>query len=105
MSRIKEIRARDQEATRGPWHIFESAKDIYSVWDMFHKLAGHCELPDAEFIADSREDIPFLLEENERKDAKISRLTAEVEQLKAVIEEAAEEYENGYGHETELSKK
>ena len=72
MSRVDEIRARAEAATRGPWSAIEGPGEHWYVCDEGESIAsisandGSNEdqrQPDAEFIAHAREDIPWLLAE------------------------------------------
>jgi hypothetical protein len=65
MSRIDEIRARSEKATKGPWGTFDNP--IIPLLERSYN---------AGFIAHSRDDIPYLLTE-------IDRLTAELNGVKA----------------------
>lgn len=73
MDRLSEIRARCEAATTGPWKYQDNGFDggIYGA-DHLMVVGGEPhegrieDGPDAQFIAHSREDIPYLLEEIER---------------------------------------
>lgn len=80
MSRLDEIRAREQAATPGPWFVepigdrdFETAKQRGRVIPDVLRWQGYRNTLDcgeddatAQFIAHAREDIPWLLAEIER---------------------------------------
>lgn len=81
---IEAIRKQAELASTGPWEYDASYGNITAP---YNDIASDVRYPDAEFIANAREDIPKLL--------------AEVERLKSVIRhvnDCAEEfyeYENG----------
>ena len=100
MERYEEIRARCEAATPGEWvaagcdntHTAVYTKDNYEKYEngiycyLIAELRRDDDTADpdqfnawndAEFIAHSREDIPFLLDEFAAKNAEIERLTAE----------------------------
>ena len=84
---IEGIRAREQVATPGPWEhdesqvfISESQTLIASVW-----------FGDTDFISHARQDIPALLDALDKKDAEISKLSQDVEHLRALLDRAVEE--------------
>jgi len=71
VSKLSEIRAREQAATDGPWdrvdgHIMASERDITNEpYDLMGAIC--CKEPaDVEFVAHSRADIPHLLDLVER---------------------------------------
>lgn len=92
MSRTDEIRARCESATLGPWvlgdgteyGLYHGEATVVKGGDMV--IADRCisdawsrrdgALANMRFIAHSREDIPFLIEEIGRKDKEISALKA-----------------------------
>lgn len=79
---IEAIRKRTEKATEGPWRDnFGSFVDGIEVWSdggcVLSTEAGIVRYSDAEFIANSREDIPKLL--------------AEVDELHAVFDEEISE--------------
>lgn len=100
MSRDDEIRAREQAATPGPWEVDYNqpfSPDIQGIFKEDYGYVLKAEIPDddedededdnqkqksedAEFIAHSREDIPYLLDEKAR--------------LKAALDEAERSAEN-----------
>ena len=76
MTSHDEIKARCEAATPGPWYE--------EGWALPTEDGEYIELiddspADAIFIAHAREDIPFLLAENEAKDKQIADLTARAE--------------------------
>lgn len=83
--RLDEIQARVEAATPGPWEVTQEGWSVISaacnICGTYHNHSMHDggrtwdAQPDADFIAHSREDVPFLL--------------AEVSKLRAIIEEAA----------------
>lgn len=76
MKRVDEIRARCEAATKGPWITYNDDYHEHQIWDIYALdndldplavLDGHCgQKENAVFISHAREDIPFLLDENER---------------------------------------
>jgi hypothetical protein len=71
MTRLEEIRKRCDEASEGPWKAHPGGPvGGRDEWRFIGPVIGHgwidndsvyCEPEDAEFIAHSREDIPYLL--------------------------------------------
>jgi hypothetical protein len=61
--KLKEIRARCEAATPGPWGVRIDKDSLFPV--QYSGWVGY-ENADAEFIANAREDIPMLLAEIER---------------------------------------
>lgn len=94
MSDLGAIRARAEAATPGPWErggkwneTAVYAKDgtmIAGQWD--YEEGGISEVPDADFIAHAREDIPTLLALIDEQQAEIERLRREVLLEQAVRE-------------------
>ena len=85
--RIAEITARCEAATPGPWYAKENwliggfsitTKDAYPHDERVPEIATMASKENAEFIAHSRSDIPYLLSE-------VKRLTAENERLREAI--------------------
>ncbi len=78
MSRIEEIRERVEKATKGPWHAIPHPEypggkwavdtDPKAPWGNFGHIC-HAVRPDAQLIAHAREDIPYLLDLLEAKEA------------------------------------
>lgn len=69
MSRLDEIKARENRATKGPWRR-SIGPDWLMVFSEYparrhHILSGH-NADDLRFAAHAREDIPFLLDLVER---------------------------------------
>ncbi len=70
------IKAREAEATEGPWRVEESRKPEYSIIlvcgpddtgeEVIHFMYSDGREPDAEFIASARQDVPALIAEVER---------------------------------------
>jgi hypothetical protein len=112
--RLKEIQERLDKATPGPWqrnmmklglpspHVVDFGRPPKSPFAVLHSDVEPTNTTnDADFIAHSREDIPFLLADNERKDDLIAELRlqlnsalAEIERLKGrneALKEWAEE--------------
>ena len=94
---LEAIKARTQAATPGPWGLKEVVDYTEHWYQLFpdvgvyhglisgdrHLIIGcdHCEVlflghPDAEFICNSREDVPKLLDEIERLQGELSKTTA-----------------------------
>lgn len=74
--RIALIRARVEKATKGPWFVDKNGRlgNQFIKGSNFISLCGDLAIDDvygydADFIAHSREDVPFLLAELDRKDA------------------------------------
>lgn len=89
MNRIDEIREREARATAGPWRaeedmiLTDSPPDVVMkpFYDDDTETVSVCMFKnDEEFIVNSREDIPYLLDE-------ITRLQSEVERLQNHIDE------------------
>lgn len=90
--RIAEIHARCEAATPGPWEWgvcneswgeveAESLKGVITLKDDYpgypecgEHLIMELSKPDADFIAHSREDVPFLLDQLAERDREIERL-------------------------------
>lgn len=99
MTSNEEIRAREQAATPGPWVTHRPSGEYVRNPETNFEVCMTRRSYDAEFIAHAREDIPWLLDENEqlkrlagesiytvRKQAKeIARLTTRVEELEAEL--------------------
>ncbi len=88
---LEGIRARERAATPGPWCISEKGNTVKSL-----SIDGIChgmspKQTDAEFIAHARQDIPALLDALDKKDAEISKLSQDVEHLRALLDRAVEE--------------
>lgn len=94
--RIEEIAARAEAATEGPWEVgggggahMDGTRDWYTVdcpWNERTKYRiglAAMQLPEAEFVAHAREDVPALL-------AHIAALEAEIARLRAVVKAARE---------------
>ena len=67
MSRLDEIKARAEAATRGPWSFDWSEGEVPVFYGQTTKISGTFSveantIEDAEFIAAAREDVPWLLE-------------------------------------------
>jgi hypothetical protein len=65
-ARLAAIREREQKATKGPWKaVFDSCAKCGGEWDVYEIPGGaHAKFyrtEDAEFIAHTRSDIPWLL--------------------------------------------
>lgn len=78
------IRARTEKATPGPWQV-ERTEDVWSISaeagdivqtvyesDWQYEAGGVQRIGDAEFVAHARDDIPLLLAEVDRLQAKIA---------------------------------
>ena len=74
MDRLEEIRQRTEAATDGPWERFDTP-DYAEIHVLGGKEAGFLPVAladkayNADFIAHSREDIPYLLSEVDRLNA------------------------------------
>ena len=74
MDRLEEIRQRTEAATDGPWERFDTP-DYAEIHVLGGKEAGFLpvaladEAYNADFIAHSREDVPYLLSEVDRLNA------------------------------------
>lgn len=80
MSRVEEIRKRCEAATSGPWEIHRMFRQ---VWSPKTQLFVSCEAdgeedPDANFIAHSREDVPYLLALIEKDEAALRQIRNEM---------------------------
>ena len=67
MSRIDEIKARAEAATKGPWSFDWSEGEVPVFYGQTTKISGTFSveantIEDAEFIAAAREDVPWLIE-------------------------------------------
>jgi hypothetical protein len=82
--RLEEIRQRADDATPGPWSVYEmrhgatyiTRPDLVGIareWAMFWQPA------DGEFIAHARQDVPALLAERDRLAAENRDLRAKLE--------------------------
>ena len=77
--RIAEIKTRANAATPGPWCV-DSICVISPLLDIY--ITEPDSRNDAEFIAHSREDIPYLCKRLRAAEAERDELKAEVESLK-----------------------
>ena len=67
MSRLDEIKARADAATKGPWSFDWSEGEVPVFYGQTTKISGTFSveantIEDAEFIAAAREDVPWLIE-------------------------------------------
>ena len=67
MSRLDEIKARAEAATKGPWSFDWSEGEVPVFYGQTTKISGTFSveantIEDAEFIAAAREDVPWLIE-------------------------------------------
>ena len=67
MNRLNEIEARANAATEGPWNVFMGRIDHPGRSLVAVAYDVGCDV-DAEFIAHARTDVPWLLEQVERRD-------------------------------------
>lgn len=86
MNRIDEIRERERKATKGPWATDSIEDRVYLDED--HCIDCDCssdshvqDCDNATFIANAREDIPFLLEEVERLQQRLDAAETALEKL------------------------
>jgi len=102
MGRLSEIKQRVEKATKGPWET-ETANPVTFVNSPGGKIAYATvdRMVNAQFIAHSREDVPWLILEVERLELKFNRLMetydrqitlkekyySEVERLRGVLDE------------------
>jgi hypothetical protein len=87
--RLQAIRIRAQQASKGPWYrhggVFESHGSV-SHWaapvtqNAAHSVADVMSVTDADFIAHSREDVPYLL-------AQVADLQSQIEELTIALHE------------------
>lgn len=82
MTRIKEIRARCEAATPGPWKsvTFLGRIDVVASrqrHDDFHVGTFFDKLADARFVARARVDIPYLLDLLEASQRRVAELERE----------------------------
>lgn len=75
---LDEIRAREQEATPGPWITFCDHKQHFD--DEFYIDGFQCE-GDIVFVANARTDIPALLFHIEEQDKRIAKLQADYDRI------------------------
>lgn len=81
---LEEIAERADKATEGPWGIADISDGAWIVDEYGDIITGITErLPDATFIANSRQDIPDLLKH-------ISKQRTEIERLRKREQEATE---------------
>ena len=74
MSRIDEIEARCKKAFQGPWVVSHKHNILHlgPVWKT--TIAENIEMPeDVEFIANARQDIPWLLERVQNLEADLMK--------------------------------
>ena len=91
--RLDEIQARVEAATPGPWEWDSDLCVMLAGYEGQDPVVGVRLSPrsfDADFIAHSREDVPFLL--------------AEVTKFRAIIEEAANTLRATLDHENEVQE-
>jgi len=75
MNRLEEIRERCEKATLGPWLIKHQSGSLWAVKSKSSvRAVCYCTEDDARFIANSREDIPYLLDLLAERDREIERL-------------------------------
>ena len=78
MSREDEIKARLEKATKGPWfrkdHTVRKSKSAM----IEYLVCENSSVPDADFIAHAREDVPYLLDELERARKEFSRMQTQL---------------------------
>jgi hypothetical protein len=99
--RFKEIRERAEAATEGPWEWWDSCswrrlgvKDDYGNHVLQPHVAsdGHpdviCEKSNRDFIAHSRTDIPYLLDEIAKRDALLERALRRLELMSDATSDA-----------------
>ncbi len=90
--RLAAIEAREKAATPGPWNprvIDESAIQV-AEYDGDYKARRARIDADAIFIADAREDVPWLLERNAELAAEVERLQAAARSVKHQIDASNE---------------
>ena len=86
--RLDEIQARVRDSSSGPWDV--SGQSVLSQVVRSIPVAQNVFSPwDADFIAHSREDVPYLL-------AEVTRLRAIIEEAKGLLTPTAFELDNGY---------
>lgn len=78
MSREDEIRERVSKATKGPW-TFDSWRIFDGDEVEIFNTENILEHGDVAFIAHAREDVPYLLAENERLRREIEELRDEID--------------------------
>lgn len=82
---LEEIAERADKATEGPWGIADISDGAWIVDEYGDIITGITErLPDATFIANSRRDIPDLLEHIADREAEIERLQKQVDELYSI---------------------
>jgi hypothetical protein len=70
-TRLAEIAARVEAASKGPWTVCEDYSDVLDGDG--HQIISHFHDPDGQFTAHARQDVPALLAEVERLKAELAR--------------------------------
>ena len=73
MNRLNEIEARANAATEGPWNVFMGRIDHPGRSLVAVAYDVGCD-EDAEFIAHARTDVPWLLEQVDRRDKALEKM-------------------------------
>jgi hypothetical protein len=74
-TRLAEIAARVEAASKGPWKVCEDYSDVLDGDG--HQIISHFHDPDGQFTAHARQDVPALLAEVERLKARVAELEAQ----------------------------
>ena len=92
MGRLEEIKERDKNATKGPWHhgdgdcILQDTDNQDILWYDWDETGGSMNVDgnteDFEFIAHAREDIPWLIEQNRIMEDTMKFLIEELDKIK-----------------------
>ena len=87
MSRLDEIKAREQAAFGGPWHVLDADENgMHAVAVDGTVLVEVGDFCDAEFIAHARDDIPHLLALVESLTAERDALVTTVGRVQALVD-------------------
>jgi hypothetical protein len=89
--REQEIQARCEAATPGPWFVVDGKS--FGVQAKDKNIACCFRTENEQFIAHSREDVPYLLAETARLRAELDAMTAERDKLREQIDRAEHEFE------------
>jgi hypothetical protein len=74
-TRLAEIAARVEAASKGPWKVCEDYSDVLDGDG--HQIISHFHDADGQFTAHARQDVPALLAEVERLKARVAELEAQ----------------------------
>ena len=74
MNRLNEIEARANAATEGPWELLGDGEYVSGPGILVAPDDGGVTSADAEFIAHARTDVPWLLEQVDRRDKALEKV-------------------------------